>query len=222
MWVPGDLQGVSDPGPLVSNIRGACDGSPDVTSSTKNQRNLSTTPGAERGRLKPTDGTGLHRRCAFLLSASVAAPGLCWEQLGSGGGDYGCFPLQDCRPRGPARARTQGQLLWAPSSPLGGIPRAAMASIEDSSVGAGTFPSGCPAGVGTAARRSASEVRRADAGGRSTGAARGARRVRRRGLARGRAGRRSEGKLIADLSSGCGSNQDTMQDPGTRPTAAGR
>lgn len=68
----------------------------------------------------------------------------------------------------------------------------------------------------------ASEVRRADAGGRSTGAARGARRVRRRGLARGRAGRRSEGKLIADLSSGCGSNQDTMQDPGTRPTAAGR
>lgn len=154
MWVPGDLQGVSDPGPLVSNIRGACDGSPDVTSSTKNQRNLSTFPGAERGRLKPTDGAGSHRRCAFL-SASVAAPGLCWEHLGGGGGDYDCFPLQDCRPQGPARARTQGQFLWAPSSPLGGIPRAAMASIEDSSVGAGTFPSGCPAGVGTAARRAA-------------------------------------------------------------------
>lgn len=151
-------------------------------------------------------------------------------------GGYGCIPVL-CEIANPQaqlghtpKVRFCGSVGFPPAPwgiPRAAIAAAAMASTEDSSTGAGTFLFGRPAGVGAAApacsrdRGPGSKVRRADAGGRSSGAARGARRVRRRGLARGRAGRRSEGKLIADLSGGCGSEQDTMHGPGTRPTAAG-
>lgn len=201
-----------------------------VASSTEDRRNLSATPGAERGRLKPTDGAASPRRCTFLLPESGAASGLGSEQEGEAAVGSRSF----------ARSRTRkAQLGHAPKA---GFLRSPSCPLRDSTgchssqchgirgrrrhlpIWAPCWAQGHCRACDDGARGPGLGVRRAGAGGggRSSGAARGARRVRRRGLARGRAGRRSEGKLIADLSGGCGSEQDTMYGPGTRPTAAER
>lgn len=121
-----------------------------VASSTEDPRNLSATPGAERGRLKPTDGAASPRRCAFLLPESVSTSGLGSEQAGGWGWVPALGEIADTQAQLGHAPKNISPPPQPPSLPpaLWGIPWAAIAANNmASAASAGIFPSGRPAGV---------------------------------------------------------------------------